>query len=339
MFVNFLSRKLAVGIAVPSPNANWIRLCCAWGADERRVSMRRSLARWTAAIVATSVMIGVRPPSSNAAAAEPADTAALTVTVIEVKRMCIFDTLQVTGFLVPRREILVRPSKEGLQIRDILVQPGDTVTSGQVLAHLKSPDGSKDSGADVAVNAPTAGVIYSISAVIGATASATGEPLFRIAQAGELELSAELPVNAMFRLAPDQSATVEVVGVGEIAGKVRVVLPAINQTTQLGDVRLVVGADRRLRVGAFGLGTISIGQRCGPVVPLSAVLYGSAGAFVQVVREDRIESRKVTISLIKGGNAEIQEGLATGETVVERAGAFVRDGDRVRLPVDSDLAK
>jgi HlyD family secretion protein len=339
MFVNFSSKKLAAVIVVRGPNACWIKLCCAWGADGRRVSMRRSLARWTAAIVAASVMIGVRLASSNAADAEPDDTAALTVTVVEVKRMCLFDTLQVTGFLVPRREILVRPSKEGLQIKDILVQPGDTVTSGQVLAHLKSPDGSKDSGADVAVNAPTAGVIYSISAVIGATASATGEPLFRIAQDGELELSAELPVNPMFRLAPDQPATVEVVGVGEIAGKVRIVSPAINQTTQLGDVRLVVGANRRLRVGAFGRGTISVGQQCGPVVPLSAVLYGSAGAFVQVVREDRIESRQVTISLIKGGNAEIQEGLAAGETVVGRAGAFVRDGDRVRSAVDSDLAK
>jgi HlyD family secretion protein len=340
MFVNFSLRKLVVMVVLHGPSAScWIKLRRSTGTVVPRVFMRRSLAKWVAAIVAAIIMISIRLASSTAVAAEPDDTAALAVTVLEVKRMCLFDTLQVTGFLVPRRDILVRPSKEGLQIKDILAQPGDTVTSGQVLAHLKSPDGSKDSAADIAVNAPTAGVIYSISTVVGATASATGEPLFRIAQDGELELSAELPVDKMFRLTTAQSARVEVVGVGEMAGKVRVVSTATNRATQLGDVRLYLGADRRLRVGAFGRGIISIGRPCGPVVPLSVVLYGGGGAIVQVVREGRIESRQVTISLIKDGNAEIQEGLAVGETVVARAGALVRDGDRVRSVVSSDLAK
>ena len=339
MFVNFLPKKLAVMVVLHSPSASWTKLRRAGGAVVPHVFMRRLPTKWAAAIFAAAIMISARQASSTAVAAEPDDTAALAVTVLEVKRMCLFDTLQVTGFLVPRRDILVRPSKEGLQIKDIQAQLGDTVTSGQVLAHLKSPDGSKDSGADIAVNAPTAGVIYSISAVVGATASATGEPLFRIAQDGELELSAELPVDTTFRLAPAQPARVEVVGVGEIASKVRVVSTAINRATQLDDVRLFVGADRRLRVGAFGRGTISIGRQCGPVVPLSAVLYGGGGAIVQVVREGRIKSRQVTISLIKDGSAKIQEGITVGETVVARAGAFVRDGDRVRSVVDSDLAK
>jgi HlyD family secretion protein len=272
-------------------------------------------------------------------AAESDEAAAQAVTVVEAKQMCLIDTLQVTGLLVPRRAILVRPSKEGLQIRDILVQPGDSVTSGQVLAHLKPMDGSKDSGGDVAVNATVAGVVYSSSAIAGATATASGEPLFRIAQDGELELSAESPVNTMIHLIPNQSATVEVIGVGQLAGKVRLVPTAIDQTTQLGNVRLFIGADRRLRVGAFARGTINIGQQCGPVVPLSAVLYGGIGAIVQVVRDNRIETRQVSIGLINGGDAEIQDGLRIGETVVARAGAFVRDGDRVRSLVDPNLGK
>ena len=51
---------------------------------------------------------------------------------------------------------------------------------------------------------------------------------------------------------------------------------------------------------------------------------------MQVVRDGRIESRRVTVGLIAGGQAEIREGLSDGDTVVSRAGAFVRDGDRVR---------
>ena len=323
-------------IMMGGPSASRIEARRARGVDRPRGSLRGLLARWAIAFVAAAVMIGVRLGSSPAAAAE-FDSAAQAVTVIEVKRLCLLDTLQVTGTLVPTHDILVRPGKEGLQIKEVLVRLGDTVTSGQVLARLKPADGSKDNGADV--TAPAAGVVYSISTVIGAAATASGEPLFRIVQDGELELSAESPVNTMFRLAADQPATIEVVGVGKISGKVRLVSTAINQTTQLGNVRLFVGADRRLRVGAFGRGAISIEQRCGPAIPLSAVLYGREGAIVQVVRADRIETRQVIIGLIDGGNAEIREGLVAGETVVARAGAFVRDGDRVRSLVDSDLAK
>ena len=37
----------------------------------------------------------------------------------------------------------------------------------------------------------------------------------------------------------------------------------------------------------------------------------------------------VTLGLIGGGRAEIASGLAEGESVVARAGTFVRDGDMI----------
>jgi hypothetical protein len=52
-------------------------------------------------------------------------------------------------------------------------------------------------------------------------ASARGEPLFRIAGRGEMELLADTPVKTLASLAVDQPAKVDVVGVGELAGKVR----------------------------------------------------------------------------------------------------------------------
>jgi multidrug efflux pump subunit AcrA (membrane-fusion protein) len=63
---------------------------------------------------------------------------------------------------------------------------------------------------------------------------------------------------------------------------------------------------------------------------LSAVLYGPEGAVVQVVRDDRIETRRVRVGLLSGGKAEIREGLSEGDQVVARAGTFLREGDRVR---------
>ena len=72
------------------------------------------------------------------------------------------------------------------------------------------------------------------------------------------------------------------------------------------------------------------GRSCGATIPLSAVLYGPEGAIVQVVRDERVETRRVRVGLLSGGNAEIREGLNEGDMVVARAGAFLREGDRVR---------
>jgi RND family efflux transporter MFP subunit len=161
-------------------------------------------------------------------------------------------------------------------------------------------------------------------------ASTRADPLFRIATNEEMELLAEAPIKTLARLAPNQSAKIDIIGVGELNGKVRHLSTAINPTTQLGQVRIFVGRDQRLRIGAFGRAMVSIGRRCGASIPFSAVLYGPGGAVVQTVRDGRVETRRVEVGLLAAGQAEIREGLSEGDIVVARAGAFVRDGDRVR---------
>ena len=89
-------------------------------------------------------------------------------------------------------------------------------------------------------------------------------------------------------------------------------------------------AVRRYLVNSSGRALIKTGQSCNISVPLTAVLYDPGGTVVQVVRRDRVETRRVTVGQITNGQAEIREGLAIGDVVVARAGSFVRDGDRVR---------
>jgi multidrug efflux pump subunit AcrA (membrane-fusion protein) len=61
---------------------------------------------------------------------------------------------------------------------------------------------------------------------------------------------------------------------------------------------------------------------------------------VQVVRRQRIETRRVEIGLMSGGRVEVREGLSDGDVIVARAGALLREGDPVRpVMANADAAK
>lgn len=70
---------------------------------------------------------------------EPVDTAALAapaVTVTTVKTSDFVETAAVSGSLIARDEILISPEVEGYRVLDLLVEEGNQVKKGDVLAHL-----------------------------------------------------------------------------------------------------------------------------------------------------------------------------------------------------------
>jgi HlyD family secretion protein len=277
---------------------------------------------------------------ASPARAETKDTyEGAAVTVVKAAKTCFSDTIAVSGLVVPREEIPVRPEREGFLVSAVLVEAGDTVTKGQVMARL-TPPGAPSGTAATALPAPIGGTVLKANAKIGALASASPKApaLFQIIAGGEFELAAEMPTKHLGRLSPGQTAKVQVVGIGEVPGQVRTIATAIDAKSQLAQVRLFLGTNQALRVGGFGRAIIVTGESCGVAVPLSAVLYGGEGAVVAVVQGDRVVTRRVTVGLFSEGEAEIREGLQEGELVVARAGAFVREGDLVR-PVLSEPAK
>jgi RND family efflux transporter MFP subunit len=180
------------------------------------------------------------------------------------------------------------------------------------------------------VLAPADGIVSRRMARVGGYAAGAAEPMFRIVANGEVELDAEVTETRMAGVKIGQSARVEVAGVGEIAGKVRLVSPEVDKATRLGRVRIYLGDNPALRVGGFARGVIETATSHGLAVPASAVLYGPDGPSVQVVRDHKVETRPVKIGLSVGALAEVREGLAEGELVVSRSGTFLRDGDAVR---------
>jgi multidrug efflux pump subunit AcrA (membrane-fusion protein) len=109
----------------------------------------------------------------------------------------------------------------------------------------------------------------------------------------------------------------------------------VDATTRLGEVRSTLEGPGGLRSGLFGGGVLETEQRMALTVPLTAVLSDTDGDYVQVVRDGVVERRPVTPGLVWQGRREIVSGLDEGEAVIERSGAFFRDGDHVR-PIEPE---
>jgi HlyD family secretion protein len=351
------------------------------------------------AVLASAPAVAVESAAvPDAAAIAPA------VTVVPAESREIVERAIVTGTLVPRDEILVSPEVEGLRITELLVEEGDRVTKGQVLARLSlemiatqeasnaaaiaraqaaivqaqsqivqaeaanveakqalersqslaktgnataavleqrvsaaqgaegrlaaAKGGLQSAQADLAtaraagseialrraradIRAPEAGIVNRRTARIGATATAVGEPLARI-QVGN-------------------PASLDLDDGRHLRGKVRRVYPEVDRATRLGKVRIRLGDDPALRIGAFARGSVEVARRTGLAVPVSSLLYAADGrASVLVVKDGRVEARTVAPGLSADGFTELRSGVAAGESVVARAGSFLRDGDRVR---------
>ena len=246
------------------------------------------------------------------------------VTVLKAAKACFGDIVEATGTVIAREETAVRPERQGLKVSEILAEAGDTVTAGQTLARLTIPDGGQQ-----VVQAPVAGLISQSSAVIGAIAGGKGEPLFSIIARNEFDLVGLVPTQSIARVAVNQTARIRIVGAGEVDGRVRRIAPTVEPNSQLGQVFIGISG-KRLLLNSSGRAMIKTGQSCNVAVPLTAILYGSAGTVVQVVRRGRVETRGVDVGLMSGGQVEITRGLLEGDIVVARAGALLREGDPVQ---------
>jgi HlyD family secretion protein len=173
--------------------------------------------------------------------------------------------------------------------------------------------------------------------VLGATANPRADPLFRIAVDGEIELEAEIPSIHVPKLAPGQTARVEIEEGRELTGSVRLVPAEINPMSQLGRLRIAVENDPSLRLGSFARATIDASRSCGVSVPKAAVLYKTEGTSVQVVRDRMVETRRVRVGFHSDLNVEIREGVREGDIIVANAGTSLRDGDQVQPKFVDDV--
>ncbi len=183
------------------------------------------------------------------------------------------------------------------------------------------------------VLAPDDGVISSRNAMLGAV-SAPGMELFRLVRQNRLEWRAELIAAELAAINPGDRATVVLANGDVIEGRVRQVAPVLDTGSRTGIVYVALETrNPAARAGMFAAGRIFLGERPGISLPASALVLRDGREYVFKV--DPEMSRVVQVQVATGrreaDRVEIVSGVETTDKVVESGGAFLNDGDRVRV--------
>lgn len=180
------------------------------------------------------------------------------------------------------------------------------------------------------VKTTVAGVVSARAARIGAIAAGAGNPLFTIIRDNAIELNADVAEGDLLKLKSGQPVRMTVAGSSlPVAGKIRSVDPVIDTTTRLGTVKVSIDDPDNARIGMYASAEVIVSERRVLSLPLTAVTAEGGGMVVRRVVDGVVTMTKVRTGVQDGDFIEIVEGLSLKDVVVEKAGAYVRNGDKV----------
>jgi HlyD family secretion protein len=162
---------------------------------------------------------------------------------------------------------------------------------------------------------------------VGQTA---GQPLFRIARDGLIEIDAEAPEADLGKLHPGQSAEVTLPDGAKTTGQVRLISPEVDQQSKLGHARILLPVRPDLRPGGYAYARLPNVKTVGLVVPDKAVTYDADGASVYVIdAANRVHRVAVKTGDRANSFVELMQGPPAGSRVLVSGASFVLDGDKV----------
>ena len=180
--------------------------------------------------------------------------------------------------------------------------------------------------------APADGLLLSREVERGQVVAGGNTPLFRIAKGGEMEMLARLTEEDLAAISTGTSASVTPVGSAKsYTGQVWQISPIIDPQTRQGTARIALPYAPGLRPGGFANAAIAGGTIVAPILPEASVLSDSKGSYVYIIdKDDKVARRDVKTGIITDRGIAIVGGLSGSERIVQRAGAFLSPGEKVR---------
>ena len=181
------------------------------------------------------------------------------------------------------------------------------------------------------VRAPVSGLVIERTVRAGDISAGGATPWFRIAQDGQVELSADVAEADFAQLRLGMGARVTLPDQTTVNGTVRLISPRVDANTKLGKARISLPVSPNIRAGGFGKADFIDTTRPVASVPETAVRYDADGASVMVVGADnRVSLVPVKTGQRGGGFVELLSGVGPGAVVVAKAAAQLLPGDYVK---------
>lgn len=180
--------------------------------------------------------------------------------------------------------------------------------------------------------APVSGLVLTRAVEPGQTVGGGSQPLFTLAQGGEMELLARLSEEDLANITVGTPVTVAPVGLDRsYTGQVWQIEPTIDPQTRQGTARVALAYAPGLRPGGFASAVINSGTVVAPMLPESAIMSDDNGNYVYILdKENKVVRRGVSTGLVTERGIAITSGLTGQERVVMRAGGFLNPGDKVK---------
>ena len=188
-----------------------------------------------------------------------------------------------------------------------------------------------------ALKADKAGIVTAVLGEPGQVVSA-GQPVIRLAQAGETEIAVFVPEQDSGQLAIGQQAKISLWAGPRMSfeGRIREIAGQADPASRTYAVRITVsGSPPIMRLGMTASVTLRIDdESAAMVVPLTALTEseGSSVVFVVDPASKTVRKIEVTVAGLADESVRIAKGLHPGDLVVTAGVQFLRDGMRVRLP-------
>lgn len=176
------------------------------------------------------------------------------------------------------------------------------------------------------------GVISARNATLGAVVQ-PGVELFRLVRQGRLEWRAEVTDSQIGRIQAGQQARLELPGQAPVEARARQVAPTLNPESRKGLVYFDLPEETPFKPGMFAQGEIQLGEQPAVVLPQSALVFHDGFTYLFELPEntDRVSRRKVTTGRRMENQVEILSGLGDNARIIAHGGAFLKDGDRVKV--------
>lgn len=185
--------------------------------------------------------------------------------------------------------------------------------------------------AQTKVLAPDDGVISSRTATLG-TVLSPGQELFRLIRQNRLEWRADVTSQDISQLSIGQVALVSPNGGKPIKGKLRVIGPQADSISRNVTVYVDIPSSAHVRAGMFARGEFQIGTSQVLTLPITAVQHRNGSNYVFCVDQNfKVTQKAIAVGRRFGEFFEVVSGIDTTAVVVEAGGAFLNDGDQVKV--------